>query len=69
MKKKRMTNRERRVKHFIRHMKETYKNKICAIAIIALGMVPIIIEGDATATVLLWMFAIPMFFARKSWIY
>ena len=48
---------------------ETLKNKIYALLLIGCTLPVTILEGDATATVFVAMFAVPMFFAKKNWIY
>lgn len=47
---------------------ETLKNKLYAILIILCTLPVIFLDGDATATVIISMIAVPMFFAKKSWI-
>ena len=42
-------------------------NKLCAIALLAIGLVPIAIDGDGTAFVMFSFIALPMFFSKKSW--
>ena len=51
-----------------RYWRKTMKNKLYAIALIGLGIVPILIEGDATLLVFAAFIAVPMFFSRNSWI-
>ena len=46
----------------------TWKNKVSAIALLVLGSVPIFMEHDATAFVLMSCFAVPMFFTKDNWI-
>jgi hypothetical protein len=48
---------------------KTWKNKLAAIALLAMGYVGIVLENDATAFVLFALFAIPMFFAKENWIW
>lgn len=48
---------------------KTLKNKVCAIALVLLAMIPVIVVNDATALVFVSFFAIPMFFAKKNWIW
>ena len=45
------------------------KNKLYAILLIGCTLPVTFLEGDATATVFVGMFAVPMFFAKKNWIY
>ncbi len=44
----------------------TWKNKICAIILLATGYVGIALENDGTALVLFATFAIPLFFAKEN---
>ena len=48
---------------------KTWKNKLSAIILLACGYVGVLIDNDATALVLFTMFAVPLFFAKKNWIY
>lgn len=50
-------------------MMETLKNKFYALVLILVGIVATIVSGDATALVFLSAIAVPMFFAKKNWIY
>lgn len=50
----------------INYIRRTWKNKICAIALILGGIVPMILENDGTALVMMLMFAIPLFFSKKN---
>lgn len=45
------------------------KNKICAVLMLALGLVPVILDHDATVLVFMSLFAVPMFFSKKQWFY
>lgn len=47
---------------------ELLKNKLYAILLIACTLPITLLESDATATVFVAMFAVPMFFAKKPWI-
>lgn len=49
--------------------KETFKNKIAAIALLFAGLVPVMIDGDATFLVLAGCFAVPLFLAKENWIF
>lgn len=52
---------------FVNYMRKTWKNKVCAIALIGLSYVPVIIDNDGSAFVLMTAFAIPMFFTKSRW--
>lgn len=69
MKKKRLSNRERRILHFRRYMNETFKNKLYAVLMVILAGGVTYLDGDATALVLILMMAIPLFFATKKVVY
>lgn len=47
----------------------TQKNKIYALLLIACTLPVMFLEGDATATVFVGFIAVPMFFAKESWVY
>lgn len=47
----------------------TLKNKLYAILLIGCTVPVTLLEGDATATVLAGLIAVPMFFAKESWTY
>lgn len=52
----------------IRYWRRTLKNKLYAIALLAIGAVPVIIIKDATLLILLAFIAVPMFFSNENWI-
>lgn len=46
------------------------KNKICSIALLAIGgFTTILADGDGTALVFITFIAVPMFFSKKQIIY
>lgn len=51
---------------FVEYMRETWLNKLCAIAIMLAGSLPMIHDGDGTALILFAIFAIPLFFSSKN---
>lgn len=51
---------------FIRYLRRTYQNKVVAMAMIGVGILSTLIEGDATALVFILMLAIPVFFMDKN---
>lgn len=61
----RKTNWER----FVDYMYETFENKICAIVMIVVGAFTAMLSNDSGALVVLSLFAVPLFFARKQWIF
>ena len=69
-KKKRLSNRERNIRRFARYLDRTFKNKIYAIIMTMLGVIAFKVDSsDATFLVFTLMIAIPLFFARKNWVY
>lgn len=46
----------------------TLKNKLYALLLIGCTLPVTLLEGDATATVFVSFIAVPMFFAKESWI-
>lgn len=62
-----MIKREYKVNNFARYMRRTFKNKVCALALLIAGMVPVWIDGDGTALIFFGCLAIPMFFAKENW--
>lgn len=45
------------------------KNKIYATLLLGVGVVSTALSNDATLLLLTGMFAVPMFFSKKEWIY
>lgn len=50
-----------------RYFRKTWKNKLCAIALLTLTFSVAKLTGEATAFVIMLVFALPMFFARSNW--
>lgn len=57
---------EKHAKKFVRYMLETYKNKLAAIVMLAMGVVSAKISDDATFLVFTIIFCTPLFFVRKN---
>lgn len=51
------------------YMRRTFKNKLCAIALVIMGVLAMKLSGDATFLVLIAMIGVPMFFMNKNCIY
>lgn len=47
----------------------TLKNKLYALLLIGCTLPVMFLEGNATATVFVGFIAVPMFFAKESWVY
>ena len=58
---------QKHTRRVVRHFRETLKNKLSAIALLIVGTIPVMIDGDGTALVFLGCIAIPMFFAKENW--
>ena len=48
--------------------RELLKNKLYALALILIGLVPILIERDGTVFILALIIGLPLFFAKENWI-
>ena len=48
--------------------RELLKNKLYALLLVGLSLPIMFLDGDATATVLMLFFAVPMCFAKENWI-
>lgn len=58
-----------KTERFVRYLRKTLKQKLYAIAMIAIGVLGAVVpDGDATMLVLMACFAVPMFFSKKNWI-
>lgn len=57
------------MKKFARYMYETRVNKFYSLVLMGLGASLIFLDGDATFFVFSLFIAVPMFFARKQWIF
>lgn len=58
----------KRTKSFVRYMFNTIYNKIVATAMIGLGYVSTLVDGDATFFVTTLIFCVPLFLARRNMI-
>ena len=47
-------------------MKKTLKNKLAAIALISVGIMPTLLEGDASFLVSASLFAVPLFLSKND---
>lgn len=57
------------MKKFARYMYETRVNKFYSLVLMGLGALLVFIDGDATVLMFSLFIGIPMFFARKQWIF
>lgn len=59
------------MKNFKRMMRRTWKNKVAALALAAGSIVPVIMfpNEDATGSLFLMLFAVPLFFEKKNVVY
>ena len=48
--------------------RELLRNKLYALLLVGLSLPVMFLDGDATATVLMLFFAVPLFFAKENWI-
>lgn len=56
------------LKRFVKYIHRTYKNKIVALAMIALSALSMLWTKDATALVFISLIAIPLFFVGENYI-
>lgn len=52
----------------IRHFRRTYKNKICVVALILIGILSTVISDDATVLVFTLLIGIPLFFVKDNFV-
>lgn len=64
-----MRNQKIHTGKFERYIRRTLKNKLCAIALLGIGVLSTIPDGDATFLVLISFIAIPLFFTKENWTY
>lgn len=64
-----MTRKERNRRRFVRYIRRTLANKVCAVALALGGVLVTKLDGDATFLVLALMIGVPMFFAHERWVY
>lgn len=50
----------------VSYVRRTFKNKICALALIIIGLLTMSLENDATVLVMLSIFALPLFLSNKN---
>ena len=50
------------------YLREKWKNKVCALALILIGLLTAVLTGDGTGFVFIAFFAIPLFLAMENWI-
>lgn len=54
------------IKGIVRYLYRTAENKIIALVLVLGSLIPMMIDGDATALVFMSMIAIPLFFANEN---
>lgn len=50
-----------------RYFHKTWKNKVAALGIMAVGFLTVLLETDITAFVFTLMIGLPLFFAKDNW--
>lgn len=60
--------RRNNMRRFVRYFQRTLKQKLYALTMIAIGIVPVWLDGDATALVFVLFFAVPMLISSKRWV-
>lgn len=64
-----MKRKERNRRRFVRYIRRTFANKVCAVALALIGAVVMSLDGDATFLVFALMIGVPMFLAHEQWVY
>ena len=64
-----MTRYEKRKERFVRNIRRTLKNKLCASALFLIGIITAWVSYDATFLVFAIMFGTPLFLCRRNLIY
>lgn len=54
------------IKVIINYFHETYLNKLIAVAMVGIGMIPVIIDRDITFLMFILLFAMPLFVTNKD---
>lgn len=54
------------IKAIKKNLRRTYKNKLCALALIIIGIGPIYLENDATFMIFALLIGLPLFFAKQN---
>ena len=57
------------LERFVAYIRETYLNKIVALAVILLGVLAMNVRGDGTFLLIALMFCVPLFFTTKNYIH
>ena len=48
---------------------ETWKNKVCGVALIIVGVLLMMVSVDATFLLIALCIAIPLFLAKRNWVF
>lgn len=56
------------LKKIIERYHGTLKNKLCALTLLIVGVVPVLMDKDATVLVFSLLLGVPLFFAKENWI-
>lgn len=54
---------------FVNYLYKTWRNKVTAMVMVAIGMTGLMMDKDATLLVIMSLIAVPMFFSNKNWLY
>lgn len=63
-----MMNNRAKTNRTMRNIKRTIKNKLCAIALLMVGLVPLMVYQDGTFLAFAAVIGLPLFFAKDNWI-
>ena len=60
--------RSRRKESFGSYIRRTYKNKLCAAALLICGLFSTYVMKEASALLYMSIISIPLFFSKENWI-
>lgn len=52
----------------MRNIRRTIKNKLCAITLLIVGLIPLLVYRDGTFLAFATVIGLPLFFAKDNWI-
>lgn len=58
----------RKAVRFRNYWRRTFRNKLAALSLILIGIMPLVLERDATMLAFATMIAIPLFFTRERYV-
>lgn len=68
MKKRKIKRANKYVVKFVRHLEKTWRNKVVAIILIVLGLIPMLLFKEGTFSLVMFIAAIGLIFAKENYI-